>query len=177
MKELGIKRRYFSIKWQAFSLTSLVLALIFAAFLVFISESTLRQFEIGRSHVYEQNKQQLDNLIEVAAEKVIQFAQTSTLHGKLAESLRNQDNSGLQEHLDNLSWRLQVDAGVEDISVFDHLGQLQGVVGIPAEVNLVEKIFRTEAPQMERPLSCQVFRRGWNADSGQRGSCRSGDSV
>jgi len=152
MTDQTIGKRYFSIKWQAFSLTSIVLAIICGAFLYFISESTLRQFEIGRSHVYSQNKQQIGNLIEVAAEKIIQFASTSTANDDLPKALAAQDQTLLQEKIDELSWTLQVDAGIEDVSVFSANGGLMASVGSPGDRSLLDLILSSENPQWS--VSC-----------------------
>jgi len=147
MTEQTMEKRYFSIKWQAFSLTSIVLAIICGAFLFFISESTLRQFEIGRSHIYSQNKQQLDSLIEVAAEKIIQFANAATTNDFLIKALVDQNQVLLQEKIDDLSWTLQVDAGIEDVSVFSANGGLMASVGSPGDRSLLDLILSSESPQ------------------------------
>jgi len=160
MSELVLKKRYFSIKWQAFSLTSLVLAIIFGAFLIFISESTLRQFEIGRSHIYSQNKQQLDSLIEVAAEKIIQFANTATTNDYLVKGLVDHNQVLLQEKIDELSWTLQVDAGVEDVSIFSTNGGLMAVVGSPGERALLDMILSSESPQWSVTCDSKCYVQG-----------------
>jgi len=157
MTDQTLDKRYFSIKWQAFSLTSLVLAVIFGAFLLFISESTLRQFEIGRSHIYSQNKQQLDSLIEVAAEKIIQFANAATTNDDLVTGLVNQDQVLLQEKIDELSWTLQVDAGIEDVSVFSVNGGLMAVVGSAGERDLLDKVLSNESPEWSVTCDLKCF--------------------
>ena len=154
MTDQIMEKRYFSIKWQAFSLTSIVLAIICGSFLFFISESTLRQFEIGRSHIYSQNKQQLDSLIEVAAEKIIQFANTATTNDYLLNALVEQDTVLLQEKIDDLSWTLQVDAGIEDVSVFSANGGLMASVGSPGNRSLLDLILSSESPQWS--VTCDI---------------------
>jgi diguanylate cyclase (GGDEF)-like protein/PAS domain S-box-containing protein len=147
MTEQILDKRYFSIKWQTFSLTSLVLVTIFAAFLFFVSESSLRQFETGRHHVYQQNKQQLDSLIEASGEKIIQLANTSVLNGQLASGLMQHNQARLQTTLDDLSWPLQVDAGVQSLSIYNTQGQILSLVGDVGVSKLVLQVLETESPQ------------------------------
>jgi len=147
MAEQVMGRRYFSIKWQAFSLTSIVLATIIAAFLIFVSESTLRQFEIGRSHIYDQNKLQLDSLIEVAAEKIIQLANAATLDAHLVEAIARTEQLVVQNTLDELSWTLQVDSEIESVAVYTANGVLLGGAANSGESSLVDLVLSSETPQ------------------------------
>lgn len=147
MSEQTFEKRYFSIKWQAFSLTSIVLVGIFGAFLLFISESTLRQFEIGRSHIYSQNKQQLDNLTEVAAEKIIQLANNATSNNVLSNALSSNNKILLQEKIDELSWTLQVDNGIENVSIYTANGGLIALAGNVGDDDLLDNILVSANPQ------------------------------
>jgi len=147
MSEQAISKRYFSIKWQAFSLSSLILATIIAGFLVFVSESTLRQFEIGRSHIYDQNKLQLASLIEIAAEEIIQIANTTTLDDRLVVSILNDEVQQIQDKLDELSWSLEMDSGVDSISVYAQNGGLLAKVGNPGQRAMVDLIISSASPQ------------------------------
>ena len=157
MSDEPLDKRYLSIKWQAFGLTSIVLTTILAAFLYFISESTLRQFEIGRSHVYSQNKQQLDNLIEVAAERTIQIANTAILSNFLKDVLAINDATALRKVLEDLSWSLQVDVGIEGVSAFDRHGVLIESSSRPAQQSLATLILKSESPQWAVTCSSKCF--------------------
>jgi len=115
---------YLSIKWKAFILTSFLLSAVFAAFLTYTNITSQQQFQIGQEFLYQQNKQQLISLIELSAKRIQQLAGTVDLSDEYNEAVLSGDTSSFAEKIDEVGWDLQIDTGVEQISLFSRTGEL-----------------------------------------------------
>ena len=116
------RKPYFGIKWQAFSLTSLLLSALFLAIWALIDSSTTHQYESGRDHIYEQSKQQFDALLEIEGEKITQLAHFTARSSRLDEALDMQLDRSVDAVMSDLSWHLQIEYGIETASLFDTNG-------------------------------------------------------
>jgi diguanylate cyclase (GGDEF)-like protein/PAS domain S-box-containing protein len=149
------RKPYLSIKWQALGLTSLVLGVMFVAILFFISDSTKRQFEISREHIYEQNKEQLKGMVEVSGNRIFQIARLTARDARVQQILAITDQEQIQTQIADLAWNLQIDAGIQDIALYNAQGKMIDSSDGVDHALMVKTIIKNESAQWN--LRCDML--------------------
>ncbi len=147
MSDQTVRTPFFSIKWQAFSVMSLVLTGLVVLFLVYFFSANVAQFETERSSIYKQNKQQLDSLITTSADNMIQLGNAATLSAEFTAAVYEQDTHRLNNELEQLSWNFQLDAGIDNVSVYNQFGRLLSSAGAEFSSTLIEQVLVSESAQ------------------------------
>ena len=142
-----MKRNYrpnISIKWQAFGLTSLVLGVLFAALLWAFTDATKSQFNSAIDTIVERNQKQFNALLEVEGEKAAQLALSSARSEKLGRLLASQAEDELSAVINDISWDLQVEYGIESVSVYDKEAQELSLGTTHSSLQFVKTILENE---------------------------------
>lgn len=158
MHDQAIRVPFFSIKWQAFSLMSVVLIGLVVLFLAKVVSSHIKQFESERSFVYQQNKQQLDHLIITSSDNMIQLGNTVTLNTEFTEAVFKQDTQRLDDFIEQLAWNFQLGAGIDSVSVYNPFGQLLSGKDSDFSSSLIKQILSSESTQwsVECSTTCSI---------------------
>lgn len=141
-----------SIKWQAFGLTSLVFGVIFAALLWAFTDATKQQFNSAIDTIVERNQKQFNALLEVEGEKAAQLALSSARSEKLGQLIASQAEDELESLLIEINWDLQVEYGIESVSVYDANSKELSVGAARSNHEFVHRILQGE--QTEWQLDC-----------------------
>lgn len=141
-----------SIKWQAFGLTSLVLGVLFVALLWAFTDAYKSQFHSAIDTIVERNQKQFNALLEVEGEKAAQLALSSARSEKLGQLLAAQSETELAALISDISWNLQVEYGIESVSVYDKEARERSLGRTRSSLQFVQNILKNE--QSNWQLDC-----------------------
>ena len=133
-----------SIKWQAFGLTSLVLGVLFAALLWAFTNATKNQFNSAIDTIVERNQKQFNALLEVEGEKTAQLALSSARSEKLGQLLASRSEDELAALIGDIDWNLQVEYGIESISVHDKQARELSLGTAQSNLQFVKTVLKNE---------------------------------
>jgi len=155
----AFKKPHFGIQWQAFLLTSMVLTGMFIFVLLVLMQANQKQFETAVQFIFDRNERQFHALLDVEGEKVSQLAQFTARNNEIANLLNTNSSIQKGEHLDqlieHLTMKLEVEYGVDSVVLFDTQAKLLSLSGESAQEEFVERILETRS-RMWR-LHCDVF--------------------
>ncbi|QEL11923.1 EAL domain-containing protein [Kushneria phosphatilytica] len=157
MARFGNPRRL-SLKWRALALTSLVL-LGLALLITWNSNSSLtEQFHHSRQMLHERQQQEIELAMQRSADVLKQLASVVASSRALRDALSKDDARTADQALTPQWPTLQLDAGIDDIVVFDsqgqrlaHHGQLQQALRPGPQ--WVRAVMKAERPKIM--LSCR----------------------
>lgn len=141
-----------SIKWQAFGLTSLVLGTMFAAVLWAFTNATEHQFDSAIETIIERNQEQFNALLHVEGEKTAQLALSSARSEGLGELISTQAFERLESVISDINWNLQVEYGIENVSVYDANARELSLGTVHSSLEFVKSILSRE--QSHWQLDC-----------------------
>lgn len=107
------------IKWRAMLLTSCLL-LALTSLIVWVSNHALmNQFEHNRQAFYERQRQEILFSLQRSTDVMRQLASLAASSASLKQALLAEDQEAAQAALSDLWPTLQLDAGIEDIAIYD----------------------------------------------------------
>ena len=147
-----------SIKWQAFFLTSLVLGAMFATVLWAFTNATKHQFDSAIETIIERNQDQFNALLHVEGEKTTQLALSSARSDGLGELISTQDFEQLASVISDINWNLQVEYGIENVSVYDAYARELSLGTVTSNLEFVKSIlFREQSHwQLDCSSHCMI---------------------
>lgn len=156
MAEGGQGRRFFSLKWKALVLISIVLIGIVASLSVHSYMSLLRQFEVQRNVVYQQNVTHIRGLIDRSAQQLQQLGGVIPAMTGMSAPLVAGDASRTRSTF-NQHWpTFQINLGVEIVRFYAKDNRLLGSWGDePAQKKITNSVLGWvwNANEREKPLS------------------------
>ncbi len=146
-------KRFFSLKWKAMLLLSLVLVLISGSF-SFLSYRNLRhQYEHNRQSVRARQEQLLRGLLTQSAGRLRQIGSLIPDLGGVREAMAASDAARAQAAFDRYWSEIQLDSGLDQVRLYGRNSGLLGRWGDPGHASeekmrrfLVAKVSRQEAP-------------------------------
>lgn len=149
-----MKQKFFSLKWRAIFLTSLVL-LGLASVFTFVSHINMtRQFQVMQNNSYERQVNEIDVSIKRDSNDLRQLASIVAASESLGVSLVSQNVAAGQEVLESQWPTLQLGSGLEEIAVFNtdgsiflHMGQSQSAIDNDIIVRWAKDVGGNEMPE------------------------------
>jgi hypothetical protein len=158
-------RHRFSLAWRVTALSSLLL-LTLVALLIWLGHHHLtQQFANSRVAHHERQQREIRLALQRSADNLRQLAGLTASAAPLGEALAIGDINAIDDALRDQWPPLQLEAGVDEVFVFDPLGRLLGHSGgnhppldIPVE-GWVDEVLSSEAPMttLRCGLTCQQF--------------------
>ncbi|ATJ81491.1 EAL domain-containing protein [Halomonas beimenensis] len=151
-KPFSRNRRQFSLTWRVIALSSLLLILLVSLFTWVGHNNLSQQFQDGRMQHHARQQREIHLALRRSEENLRQLAGLAAASPQLGPSLQAGDAEALQTALDPQWPTLQLDAGVDEILVFDTHGRLQASWGESQANNhrpvqaWVDRVMRTEMP-------------------------------
>ncbi|RKR04390.1 PAS domain S-box-containing protein/diguanylate cyclase (GGDEF)-like protein [Kushneria sinocarnis] len=153
MARSGNSRRL-SLKWRALALTSLVL-LGLALLITWNSNRSLtEQFQHSRQMMHERQQQEIELAMQRSADALKQLASVVAASGNLGSALQADDAVSADRVLAPQWPTLQLDAGIDDVTVFDasgerlaHHGQLQAGGTVMPDRAWIRATMQNERPR------------------------------
>lgn len=150
------------IKWRAMLLTSFLL-LALTSLIVWVSNHALmNQFEHGRQAFYERQRQEILFSLQRSTDVMRQLASLAASSASLKQALLAENQASAQEALSDLWPTLQLDAGIEDIAIYDRTADPLVTLGRRAEggtLQSVDKAWLNRVLNREEPadlLYCRI---------------------
>ncbi|ART63033.1 bifunctional diguanylate cyclase/phosphodiesterase [Kushneria marisflavi] len=126
-----MKQKFFSLKWRAIFLTSLVL-LGLASVFTFVSHMNMtRQFQVMQNNNYERQIKEIEVSIKRDSNDLRQLASIVAASESLGSSLANQDIGAGKEVIESQWPTLQLGSGLEEVTVYNSDGSLFLHMGQP----------------------------------------------
>lgn len=149
-----MKQKFFSLKWRAIFLTSLVL-LGLASVFTFVSHINMtRQFQVMQNNNYERQINEIDVSIKRDSNDLRQLGSIVAASESLGVSLIAQNVATGEEVLESQWPTLQLGSGLEEITVFNtdgsvflHVGQPQSGIDDGITARWGKEVGRSEMPQ------------------------------
>ncbi|WP_021029195.1 bifunctional diguanylate cyclase/phosphodiesterase [Litchfieldella anticariensis] len=108
-----------SLKWRAFAVTSLLL-LGLASLLTFLSHQNLtQQLDSNRTLNYERHLREIQQILQDSSDSLRLLAGVVASSAELSEALVAQNGGGIANALDTQWPTLQLDAGLDEVIVYD----------------------------------------------------------
>ena len=126
--------------------------MLFAALLWAFTDATKSQFNSAIETTVERNQKQFNALLKVEGEKAAQLALSSARSEKLGKLLASQSEDELGEVISNINWNLQVEYGIEHVSVYDQETRELSVRTTHSTRQFVKTILKKE--QSDWQLDC-----------------------
>jgi len=158
-------RHRFSLAWRVTALSSLLLLILVALFIWLGHHHLAQQFESSRLAHHERQQREIRLALQRSANNLRQLAGLTASAPPLVDALAVGDTTAIDDAL-RAQWpSLQLEAGIDEVFVFDPLGRLlghsggiQSAVDIPVE-GWVEDVLAREAPitTLRCGLNCQQY--------------------
>ncbi|GGX98332.1 hypothetical protein GCM10007160_27330 [Litchfieldella qijiaojingensis] len=152
MMTLLTRHPILSLKWRAFAVTSLLL-LGLASLLTFLSHHNLtRQFDISRTLNYERHLREIQHALQDSSENLRLLAGVVASSADLSEALTSRNGKEIATALDTQWPTLQLDAGLDDVIVYNATDQAYTTWGDnlndarPLLDEWVETVMQSEMP-------------------------------
>ncbi|REC93787.1 bifunctional diguanylate cyclase/phosphodiesterase [Kushneria indalinina] len=149
-----MKQKFFSLKWRAIFLTSLVLLGLSSVF-TFVSHLNMtRQFQVMQNNNYERQIKEIDVSIERDSNDLRQLASIVAASESLGDSLVSQNVAAGEEVLESQWPTLQLGSGLEEVTVFNtdgsvflHMGQAQPDINDDIVARWIKNVGDNEIPE------------------------------
>ncbi|MCH2159802.1 MAG: diguanylate cyclase [Oleiphilaceae bacterium] len=147
----------FSIKWQAFGLTSLVLAVLFVFVLLVLTNATSSQFNVAMNTIFERNQKQFQALLDVEGQKISQLSLFTARNQGLAKLLATENSQSIENALSDLSWNLQIEYGIDKVMLYDAQGFELSTTAEMNEQIFAQSILRKEQHDWRLQCNAQCY--------------------
>lgn len=149
-----MKQKFFSLKWRAIFLTSLVLLGLASVFTIVSHVNMTRQFQVMQNNNYQRQTNEIDISIERDSNDLRQLASIVAASESLGASLINQDITAGEEILESQWPTLQLGSGLEEVTVFNtdgtvflHKGRSQPNIDDDIVVRWIKDVGNNEIPE------------------------------
>ncbi|QFT83825.1 Cyclic di-GMP phosphodiesterase Gmr [Halomonas sp. THAF12] len=153
------QRRPLSLTWRVIALSSLLLLVLVSLF-TWLGHTTLtRQFQEGRLQQHALHHREVRLILQRSEEELRQLAGLAAASSGLGEALEADDHAAVRASLAAQWPSLQLDAGIDEIRIFDDRGEAMANWGSSPEhgtplQSWIAQVFRTETPLTT--LRCDV---------------------
>ncbi|ARS52621.1 hypothetical protein B9G99_06810 [Kushneria konosiri] len=149
-----MKQKFFSLKWRAIFLTSLVLLGLASVFTVVSHINMTRQFQVMQNNNYERQIKEIEVSIKRDSNDLRQLASIVAASESLGTSLVNQNVAAGKEVIESQWPTLQLGSGLEEVTVFNsdgslflHMGQPQAGMNDNIIAQWVKKVGDNDIPE------------------------------
>ncbi|WP_456268888.1 EAL domain-containing protein [Kushneria sp. AK178] len=149
-----MKQKFFSLKWRAIVLTSLVLLGLASVFTLVSHINMTHQFQVMQNNNYKRQIKEIDVSIERDSSDLRQLASIVAASESLGESLAKRDVAAGEEILESQWPTLQLGSGLEEVTVFDtdggvflHMGRSQPDVDGDLVARWIKNVGNSEMPE------------------------------
>lgn len=158
-------RHRFSLAWRVTALSSLLLLILVALFIWLGHHHLTQQFENSRMAHHERQQREIRLAMQRSADNLRQLAGLTASVSTLGDALALGDTTAIDNALRSQWPSLQLEAGVDEVFVFDpqgrllgHSGGIQGATELPVE-GWIEDVLAREAPitTLRCGLNCQQY--------------------
>ncbi|MDN3558189.1 bifunctional diguanylate cyclase/phosphodiesterase [Halomonas maura] len=145
-------RHRLSLTWRVIALSSLLLLVLVTLFTWLGHQNLTRQFQEGRMQHHARQQREIQLALRRSEENLRQLASLAAASPRLGPSLQSGDNDAILAALKPQWPTLQLDAGVEEIMVFNRQGSAMGNWGDDMVSNertvqaWVDRVMSTEMP-------------------------------
>jgi diguanylate cyclase (GGDEF)-like protein/PAS domain S-box-containing protein len=154
MSERTEINRFFSLKWKAMLLTSIVLLAMTGSFALFDHFELRKQFAERREELQDQYVRQVQELLDQANHRLVQLGTTVASLPTIQNLARQEKKKGLTEVFGHLSATLILNLGVEHIALVSTDGEILAshITDDDAEgqgmlAERVDQVLKNESPQ------------------------------
>ncbi|AVU10343.1 GGDEF domain-containing protein [Halomonas sp. 'Soap Lake  len=164
LSSLKVRQRL-SLTWRVTALSSLLLLVLVAFFTRLGQHYLTLQFEGSRLAQHERPQREIRLVLQRSADSLLQLASLTASAPNLANALAHSNRSAVADTLNALWPSLQLEAGVDELFIFDAQGHLMGHSGSNTPSNelplqsWIGGVLETESPvkTLRCAMDCQQF--------------------
>lgn len=149
-------KRFISLKWKVFIITSIALAVIFSLLAVHNENTHKDQFLLHRQTAYSVMKQEAENKIESFSKQLHNLALSTLQYPGMKKALDKQSKKTLNKAFKNKWWPLQLKSGLDSIVFFSKENEIIGEWGgAHIRMHLVQQATRDKKDSWY--VHCQTY--------------------